>query len=99
MELSVFMEYRRVWQTWNLINEKTNVAQEVVETKGESGHSTSQEEFRDKVQKYRIKRRLTIAALASMVGCESETFASYERGDEIIPCTILERLRKLVGTD
>lgn len=92
------MEYRRVWQTWNLIHEKPS-ADAPPPTAPEQQHRTmSEHAFRETVQKFRIEHRMTVADLASRIECDVETFASYERGDEILSSVVMDRLRRAMLT-
>lgn len=53
--------------------------------------------FRELVQRARIERRLPLATLASHVECEVETLAAFERGDEVLPPSTVEKLERVLG--
>lgn len=89
------MEYRPVWQTWNLIHEQP-CRPHCTTTELKQQHQTMTERaFRENVQKFRIERRMTVADFARYIECDVEVFAAYERGDEILSSTIMDRLRKV----
>ena len=95
--------YRPVWQTWNLVR-PSEIASAGVQIPpqdrvvGRSGRpaaacDSSHENWRERIQIARVEQRLSIADLARGVGCDMETLASFERGDEVIGADVLRRVR------
>lgn len=74
--------YAPVWQVWTMT---TATAPPPTDETQRQVAVAQQEEMRERVQRARIARRLSIPALAKEVLCDPETIASFERGEEILP--------------
>lgn len=87
-------KYREVWQTWSLVKHpSTSLILEEVTTEEPLADASN---FRFRMQTARISRRLTIAELSTMVKCDAETLAGFERGDEVVSGEVQTRLRKVL---
>ena len=83
-------EYRPVYQTWRMVRPShASVAQQEVGASYSSG-----EKARHRLQQLRIANRISIASLAEAVGCDAETLAAYERGDELLGNDVLRRIER-----
>ena len=68
----------------------------VVDVDTSSSLDASAESMRQKVQRARIERRMSIASLASEVMCTAETLAAFERGDGVLSSDVRARIFKLL---
>ena len=57
---------------------------------------TLPEDVRHKIQRLRIERRMTVSHVAQIANCSDETFAAYERGDDILDVCIVDRVLKFL---
>jgi DNA-binding XRE family transcriptional regulator len=84
-------EYRPVYQTWRMVRPShAHASQQEV---GGASHSSG-EKARHRLQQLRIANRISIASLAEAVGCDAETLAAYERGDELLNNDTLRRVER-----
>lgn len=92
---SPFTVYVPVWQTWNLVQHRPVVAPSDDSTQVSTGSSvgkTHTQDIRERMQIARIQRRLTVHELATLVRCDVETLASFERGEGVVSDTVQERI-------
>lgn len=80
--------HRAVWQTWSLRKPEQSANASV--------QDVEQVEFRARVQKARVERRKTIAALGEELHCDAELLAAFERGEEVLDRALQARLRSLL---
>jgi ribosome-binding protein aMBF1 (putative translation factor) len=91
--------YVPMWQTWTVVRPSVNATHEqnngvTVESKSFENSSSM---FRERMQIARIKHRMTIDGLANVLKCDSETLASFERGDEVMPESLQHQIRKVLN--
>ena len=97
------MEYRKVFQTWSLLS-PTDVVHSpasctIQKEAPDAGRVISPSVFRMNVQHLRIKRRLSVSDLASMVNCDAQTLAAYEEGQELLDEKIVTRIENALKDD
>ena len=87
------MEYRPMWQTWELV--RPIVTREDARPEGPRPVARP-DDLRLTVQRARIERRWSVSTLASQCECDVETLAAFERGDEVIHPNIQARLKSVL---
>lgn len=80
----VMQTHRAVWQTWAL--------HKLAHTEPSNVEDVEQVEFRSRVQKARVERCMTIAALSEKLQCDAASLSAFERGDEVLDRQIQTRL-------
>ena len=86
-------EYTEVWQTWKLID---SCAESNQESEGETSTiGKTGESVRKDFQTARIARCISIPELASKVKCDPSKLAGFERGEEVLPSDVMNRLKVL----
>ena len=87
------MHYAEIWQTWSLLDPN---AAPVQTASVMSSADARMDDFRHLVQQARIQKRMSITVLAGMVGCDCETLAAFERGDEILCTATHKRIKDVL---
>ena len=85
-------EYTEVWQTWKLID---GCVESTTESEGETSTTGKGESVRKDFQTARIARCISIPELASKVKCDPSKLAGFERGEEVLPSDVMNRLHVL----
>jgi ribosome-binding protein aMBF1 (putative translation factor) len=83
-------DYTEVWQTWKLIDgcmESKKESESETPTINKAGESA-----RKDFQTARIARCISIPELASKVKCDPSKLAGFERGEEVLPSEVMNRL-------
>ena len=88
--------YRPRWQTWSLVTRRVSDIATPAATRAPEDVSGANV-LRERVQIARIDRRLSIIELASLVQCDADQLAAFERGDGIMDTSTQARLRRTLG--
>ena len=90
-------QYKAVYQTWSMIRPSLGKADPSEEMQPIAFVRSSESKTRHLIQKLRIEKRLTVAALADAVKCDVETLAAYERGDELLNTDMIKQLERYLS--
>ena len=86
-------EYEEVWQAWSFLKQgQTSEDAPSSIPKANEDAKTSALEARRKVQMARVERRLSIHDLARKCNTDSESISAYEKGDDVLPLDVYERV-------
>ena len=83
--------HRSVWQTWSLCKPSA--------TPTASVQDADQVELRARVQRARVERHMTVAALGEELQCDTELLARFERGEGVLDWNLQTRLKVLFHLD
>ena len=87
-------EYVRVYQTWNLVSSAG--ARKEGDYQSEVVSVERVPDFRHRVQMARIERSWSILELSSKIGCDVDTLAAFERGDDILSADLRTALSRIL---
>lgn len=87
--------YSSVWQCWDLVQSTHTSEKETTHLQNKNmSRSSNSTSMRQEVQRARIAKRLPISSLASLIKCDVAILAAFERGDDILPDDVQQRLLK-----